>query len=245
MGHEFRVASCLFTAGSPPFLHLQLAAATRYTPGVPIYVYDTGHADDRMEALCQQYGATYQRHPVATRHHHGTQWGIASCIRWAAANGFDFAFLRSRRYVPLFDWRADLAAVAARSPHPTYGSGSPREHLLLRSDCLAVRPTRWVQTGADTRLLYRIEDESRLIPCEAVCYWAARVAAGLPDKRRVEASPPFGEWPEVVTDHRAKPTHPDRPVLWRYYSQPQDYAAAARAMGLPYAADDFRVSCNC
>lgn len=233
-----RIGQVIVTYGAPALVDLQLAAS----PKLPSFVWDDGSGDGRLPEVCRRHGAAFDAAPAPVGHHPGAMLGAERGI--AAMSSMDWVFVRMRRFVPLYDWRDDLLAAAARSPLPCLGTRDRTMTFEVRFDAWAVRPAAWRASGAAGVLLRDLYGPHHDYPNSHAClYWAMQRASGRGDGRGVVLdNPPFGSLMPIVSADRHRPG--ERPVLWRHHSRTADYATAGAALGLGWAASDYEPQSN-
>lgn len=131
------------TAGTPPYVHLQLETSKRlFGQTMPTLVANDGVGPDadRVRELAEQYGADYVGWE-SIGHSPGDIRIFHESMKWASDKGIDIVAKFSRRSIPLISWRHGLQFLAAYNTDAAFFT---RRHLdtphgLFRTDAIAYR----------------------------------------------------------------------------------------------------------
>ena len=214
------------TYGTPAYVALGLEAKKRFCPDVPALVHDDcSDAGDEVYGVCRRYGADY----VTTQSRKGHQVGDLSAflagMQWARSRDLDVLVKFSRCYVPIFDWRESLEAVA-NGEAATFGNKDKMHPLLLRTEAVALRVREWFSRQAVDEIARATQQPSP-------------AAEGLMLKLAAKAShrAPLAVWP-AVSDNGFRPAA-GFPTLWHLHSRANDYYELSASWGLPYGSERF------
>jgi hypothetical protein len=233
------------TFAASAFVHLHLEARARLYPHVPMLVHDDcSPAGEKLERLCDAYGADFEANRPRMSHSKGDLTAFAGGLRWAARLGLDVLAKMSRRFVPVSDWVASLVGLARASQYDTFSAHTVSYGFGFRTECVGMSVARWAGGGGLDEIIERV-----LAPGEpfvegfvhdiARRLAARRCAAARAYDRVTGPRPPdrdgYAPWAFMGTDRCARSGR----FLWHDAATPQDYADLARRWGLPYTAGDY------
>ena len=233
------------TFAAVPYVHLQLEARRRCYPQIPLLVHDDGsHKADELEALCEAYGATYERNEPRLPPCRGDLAAFVGGFRWAQERGIDLLVKLSRRFVPIAPWVEDLCDLAMRSHYATFCSWTTTYNFGFRSECVGMAVGEWLRLHLVAEITAAIAQPVEPFVEGLLHQLARRAAAG--NCRRAQAYDAevglqpdnragYAVWPFMGTDRAT--SYPG--FLWHNSALPEKYARVAQSWGLPYTADDF------
>lgn len=241
-----KVGLVVGTYAAVPYIHLQLETRRRLYPDVPMLVHDDcSPRGSELDALCKEYRvgfmSTVTRYPASK----GDLSAMAAGLDWARSRSLDILVKMSRRFLPLIPWADELAALAVMSQYATYSSWTTSYGFGFRTECLGFAVEEWFRLGLFEGIVDGIlQPDSPFV--EGFVHRLAQLAALQNTKAakafdaavgpRPRERDGYAIWPFMGTDRRARSEN----FLWHDWASHEDYGARAKALGLPYSADDFR-----
>ena len=227
-----------------PYIHLQMEARRRLYPNVRTLIHDDGSRQGaKIEALAHEYGAEFVTHPLRHLHHLGDLSIYPIAITWAQRRDLRFLLKVSRRWIWQVDWREDLLRLFRSTEAPTASNFTESYAFGFRTECVAFDVKRWNCEVFLEDCQARIEGRTHVFVENYIHVWAQRFSDTgttrwgewqmenpVPEERRG-----YAPWPLMGTCRQSK--FPTR--LWHDSDTPAEYAALARAWGLPYTEADF------
>lgn len=108
------------TYGALPYIHLHLGIRARLYPEMPFLVHDDCSPQrDELAALCARYDADFISSTMRNGHYGGDTSAFMHGLCWAPSRGVNWLVKFSRRFVPLYDFRLEVARNAVSFPFPT------------------------------------------------------------------------------------------------------------------------------
>lgn len=224
-----QIGCLISTAGTVPYVHLQLAQARRlHGDGFPLVVANDNHGlgGEEIEKLCADYGAAYITYDEPIGHTTGDLRNIWEGLKWADVNNIQLLVKLSRRYVPLVHYRNQLAYLASTNLDAAAFTrrNSDRPDGMFRTDCIALRTRKWVQSDRAREVIEEsLSRHWRQLQVEPLLLSLAEVSGG------------WAHWDMVG---KAIHTPHDKALQWRGIL-PHYYADLSRELGLPYTDNDF------
>ncbi|MGH9720109.1 MAG: hypothetical protein ACRD8O_07840 [Bryobacteraceae bacterium] len=232
------------TFAAVPYVHLALESRRRNYPHVPVLVHDdaSGKASE-LRDLCGEYGAEFHSAGEPLGIQFGDMSSCAQGLDWARRRGLELLAKMSRRFIPLYDWTAELGALAWESQYATFGQRCMHYDFGLRSECVGFHVGAWARECVLRRMhafvteknptwveyfLHDLARELHQSACEANRIFERA-------NPRPEAANAYGVW-RIMPNRRIAKS--DR-ILWHNCDRPADYARTALLWGLPYRKRDF------
>jgi len=221
-----KVGLVIGTSGTAPYIHLHLETAKQLYPDIPILVHDDCSGVTQLQDLCDQYGVSFCTSDRPLGHFHGDLSVFVRGLRWADASGYDLLVKMSRRFLPLRDWRDELATLALEGQYPTYSSYCEDNFLQFRTECVALHVKSWMSVADEL--------ETKIANREPI-YLVERYFHGLSKKVNRGSSGSYVLWPLIGTSRMRRCEH----HLWHNSALPSDYGVRARVLGLCFKDEDF------
>lgn len=229
-----QIGMVISTAGTAPYIHLQLEMARRmYGDTMPTLVVNDGDgshdAAEKLEVgelarLCNQYNVEFHALP-RIGHAVGDLRAFVDGLKWAKELGVEILTKFSRRYVPLVNWRHGLTCVVSSNMHAaSFGRRNcDRPDGMFRTDCIALRVRKWDNERVNEIFAETLKRDTRTVVVENLMLSLTRVLGG------------WEFWDLVGEDmHRAYPLA----LQWRAVT-PCYYCDLSRELDLPYTDKDF------
>lgn len=224
----FRIGVVIGTFGSTPHVHLLLESLKRHCPECPVLVHDDcSPQTERLAELSWSYGASFSTNSSRLGHILGDLSAFSNGLLWARNNGCDMLIKISRRFCPTDNrFIRELREIALRDQLATYSNICAGFSFGFRTECVGLHTNSWLPRLND--FLDRIQFNDLELP-ESYFYEAASNI----DK----SSEPFGWWTFMGNSRRVKWGH----HLWHDSHEPEDYHELAKAWGLSYRPQDFKI----
>jgi hypothetical protein len=234
------------TFAAIPYVHLHLEMWQRFYSDVPVLVSDDGSPfAENIAGVCGRYGVSFV---TGKQRHRRTIGDLSAFVRgfaWAEGKNIDILVKMSRRFIPCANWVPQLQELADISQMPTFSQCCNHFRFGFRTECIALHCGSWATSGALLAMQDRVEvgapifvegfihQLARRVASEHACAVAREYMARHP---RAKDRDGYAEWP-IMPDRRT--TKPPL-AFWHDCDIPEDYARAARLVGLGYIADDFK-----
>lgn len=237
-----RIGVVIGTSGSAPHIDLGLHWVVRGNE-LPALVVDDCSGDAALAEVCARYGVELRELSAHHGHYAGDLQIFAAGLEWAREQGIELLVKLSRRFIACNRWREGLLDLARRSNAVTFSSYTTSYHYGFRTECLGLYVPAWAPLIPE---LKREATPGRRIFVEKFLHDRARLLAERwlsPEFEAWRTAHPLGRdkqgyacWEEMLgTDRRAS----RKGFLWHNADSAEQYAAAARAAGLPYSEEDF------
>ncbi len=237
-----KVGLVIGTFAALPYIHLQLEAARRLYPHIPILVHDDGSPQRAaLAALCAQYGADFVAAGERNAQFLGDLSVYRAGIQWAQKKGVDYLVKLSRRWIWKMDWTPSFLSLVGESDADTVSHHCLANGFGFRTECVGFKVSAWrdlpgfveerIAAGKEVFVEYeihRLAEASARNGSEKWKAWDAGNAAA-PDRRGYAPWPLMGD-----SRHTAVESH-----LWHNCASHRDYATLAAEWDLPYSAADF------
>jgi len=236
------VALVLSTFGSVPYVHTHLELIERRSRQLKVLVHDDCSPDqDKLAALCEQYGATFVSNPTRLKWRAGDLSSFIVGLERAERAGIDLLVKFSRRFLPLVRWQEDFMNLAVKTQGHTYSNENQRWGFGFRTDCVGMHVKSWMGAGIE-RLKQKRDhyvqwpDQGLVehdVHTAADAVHAELIAKGLQHKYEKGVYVP---WPLTGTNSYLRRMD----VLWHDTDSEFDYCRVARSLGLPYDEEEFK-----
>lgn len=230
------LAQVISTHGTPAFVHLALESRRRFGPDVHAVVVDDCSADgDRLQALCEAYGAQFVRNTTRLGHQNGDLAAVAHGLQFAHACKADWLLKTSRRFIPLTHWADTLLPLVQNHLHAKHHTFTHRctdyhvngAPIDFRSECFAMCVAAWHPLMAQLAQGTDSFAEQTL----------HRLCQQLSDPPAAGRDPGYSTW-DFLTPRRGQ-NGPD--FYWHNATPPSQYWTLSQQWGLPYGLADFEV----
>ena len=240
-----RIGVVVGTFAAIPYIHLHLENWRRHYPQTPLLINDDGSPYiDELEALCVRYGASLIRNECRLRQTVGDMSAYVNGFDWAQSQGIEILVKLSRRFLPCYDWVAELQALAFRSQMPTFSQTCNHFNFGFRTECIGFHCESWRASGALDAIRGHVTRNEPVF-VEGFIHQLARKTAtdysssAAKDYMRQNPRPPdrdgYAVW-SIMPDRR---TTRIPQLLWHDCDGPFDYCRAAAIYGLSYTAKEF------
>lgn len=215
------------TAGTPPYIHLQLEMSKRmFGDSIPTLVANDGDdaEAEKVRALAEQYGVEFRNWP-SIGHANGDVKIFHESMLWAQERGIDVVAKFSRRFVPLISWRHGLQYLASANPDVCFFTRTHEDKIggLFRTDAIAYR-VRLLDTERVNKTIGEIiERKPERVHVEGLFESFCHVCGG------------WAMW-DLLGPNFYKPWN--KAMQWRGLL-PYHYGDLARQLDLPYTDIDF------
>jgi hypothetical protein len=251
------------TYGAIPYIHLHLALRSLLYPELPMLVHDDCSPDsEALRELCQTYEADFCTPHSRVGHYAGDLKAFARGLEWASERRLDFAAKFSRRFVPLYDWRMELANLLRSFSYPTFSSYCTHHDYGFRTECVALSVAGWtspIENGLSALEHIRAhEDDGNVGLVEAFMHEQARRVCDaflreefdicglnrvllervISKEARSHHVDAYGLWPIGGTNRRDSTL---RSIWHEHNDAVSRYAQLSNVLGLEYRAEDFVV----
>jgi hypothetical protein len=241
-----RFGAVIGTFASVPYIHLQLEAAKRFYPHVPLLVHDDHSSRaGELSVLCRQYGCDFESNTARLPHHLGDLSAFWGGLCWARQRGIDLLVKLSRRWLFLLDWTRSLQELALTSQYATFSNHTTTFGYGFRTECVGMAVRAWSMPHVTDSLAERIL-EGRHVFVESYIHQFAVAFENHNGScaRQWRAAHPAGDgrlgyapW-GLMGEDRCSPA-PAGSHLWHDCHLPQVYADVSKEWGLPYSVEDF------
>lgn len=215
------------THGMPAFVHLQLESVRRFSPRLPVLVYDDcSPQGDVLSYLANLYGARFESAPRRYGHYLGDMRAYSVGLKWGMSRGFDYIIKISRRFIVVQNWLNEFKSIAEHAP-ATIAMGSDTVGWYLRTSWIAMRIEDWC---IHIPTIDRYANSGDLI-CVEYCLG--------------DLSKQFGHFTVFpFLDNTKAEGRDNGNFLWYDFANGERYYRQSREWGLNYLVDSFNASAN-
>lgn len=143
------IGLCVATHSAVSYVHLNLEAAKRHEPDLPILVHDdSSDKQAELKALCADYGAEFTSTPFRLIPTLGDLSAFVAALRWGHEKGIDIVVKCSRRFIVNKPWVDGLRDLMVNTQYCTASGADCHFFFGFRSEWVAMHVPSYVASGA-------------------------------------------------------------------------------------------------